>query len=85
MSSWLQRGLFTRRRTGSTASTATQQADEPKSPAPTLNSSTPDSPNQLLHKDTDSVAEIDLGPAPLDQELEDVDGLFSRLSVAEMR
>ncbi|KAJ1643112.1 hypothetical protein LPJ64_005085 [Coemansia asiatica] len=88
MSSWLQRGLFTRKRSSSTASIATQQTDELKSPGPSANSSLTNAQQHQQNKIEDQREDQtgdDIGPLPSDKVLEDVDGLFSRLSVAEMR
>ncbi|KAJ1815859.1 hypothetical protein LPJ75_002224, partial [Coemansia sp. RSA 2598] len=88
MSSWLQRGLFTRKRTSSIASTTTQQTDEPKSPVVASNSGPTDGKAQQQQQTRDleeDYAEGDIGPLPSDKELEDVNAMFTRLSVAEMR
>ncbi|KAJ2648527.1 hypothetical protein IWW40_003832 [Coemansia sp. RSA 1250] len=70
--SWLSRNLFSRRRRSSS-----QAADETK-PSPTVS-------NDDTLADWSSEPAEDLGPAPTDEEINDVDGLFARLSIAEIR
>ncbi|KAJ2781663.1 hypothetical protein GGI15_003160 [Coemansia interrupta] len=78
MSSWLQTRLFSR---GRTAGTATPQPDAAESAAHSTDDDADDSPDSSSSGSEDSEPDA----VPDDAELADVDGLFARHSVAEVR
>ncbi|KAI9502643.1 hypothetical protein GGI25_005591 [Coemansia spiralis] len=93
--SWLQRNLFSRKRGSSQASdsekaahSATKTVASPSDSGSTGLRHTTEKPAALNYSDgalSDSEEEPETGPEPLDKDIDNVNELFSRLSVAEVR